>query len=142
VDDRLDASDPDFPMAEGVRNDAVPENHSGTNFDAYRSLFTFGGDGNRSWTARPISIFLPADLANLWPNIRWGDGNREKRSNTHSTTHEYFRDWNLNEARKEVDLLDANERITTQELNAIRDPSISDVVTLATQHAHLGLTLQ
>ncbi len=39
-------------------------------------------------------------------------------------------------------LLDANERITTQELNAIRDPSISDVVTLATQHAHLGLTLQ
>jgi CRISPR/Cas system-associated endonuclease/helicase Cas3 len=63
-------------------------------------------------------------------------------SNTHSTTQQYFRAWNLNEFRKEVDLLDANERITTKELNAIRDPSISDVVTLATQHAHVGLTLQ
>jgi CRISPR-associated endonuclease Cas3-HD len=63
-------------------------------------------------------------------------------SNTHATTTQYFRAWNLNEFRKEVDLLDANERITTQELNAIRAPSISDVVTLATQHAHVGLTLQ
>src|SRR5260370_33583347 len=78
VDDRRDASDPDFRLAEGVRNDAVPESRSGTNFDPYRSLFTFGGDGNRFWPARPISIFLPAELASLWANIRCSDGNREK----------------------------------------------------------------
>jgi hypothetical protein len=63
-------------------------------------------------------------------------------SNTQSTTRQYFQAWDINEVRKEVVLLDANERITIQELNAIRDPSISDVVTLAIQHAQLGLTLQ
>lgn len=63
-------------------------------------------------------------------------------SNTHSATQQYFRAWKLNELRKELDLLHTNERITTQELNAIRDPSISDIVTLTTQHAQLGLTLQ
>jgi CRISPR/Cas system-associated endonuclease/helicase Cas3 len=63
-------------------------------------------------------------------------------SNTQSTTRQYFQAWNINEVRKEVVLLEDNERITIQELNAIRDPSISDVVTLAIQHAQLGLTLQ
>jgi CRISPR-associated endonuclease Cas3-HD len=63
-------------------------------------------------------------------------------SNTQSTTQQYLRAWNVNTVRKEVELLAASELITTQELNAIRDPSISDVVTLAPQHAQLGLTLQ
>jgi CRISPR/Cas system-associated endonuclease/helicase Cas3 len=63
-------------------------------------------------------------------------------SNTQSTTQQYFRAWNVDTVRKEVELLATSELITTQELNSIRDPSISDVVTLATQHAQLGLTLQ
>jgi CRISPR-associated endonuclease Cas3-HD len=63
-------------------------------------------------------------------------------SNTQSTTSQYFKAWSLNEVRKEVDLLKANERIAFQELEAIRDPSISDIVTLETQHAQHGLTLQ
>jgi hypothetical protein len=63
-------------------------------------------------------------------------------SNTQSTTSQYFKAWSLNEVRKEVDLLNANERIAFQELEAIRDPSISDIVTLETQHAQHGLTLQ
>jgi CRISPR/Cas system-associated endonuclease/helicase Cas3 len=63
-------------------------------------------------------------------------------SNTQSTTRQYFKAWSLNEVRKEVDLLNANERIAFQELEAIRDPSISDIVTLETQHAQHGLTLQ
>jgi hypothetical protein len=63
-------------------------------------------------------------------------------SNTHSTTQQYFLAWNVDTVRNEAELLAASELIATQELNAIRDPSISDIVSLATQHAQLGLTLE
>jgi hypothetical protein len=63
-------------------------------------------------------------------------------SNTQYTTGKYFDTWPIEEVRKEIDLLKANTQIATSELDAIRDPSISDIVELDLQLTHLGLTLQ
>jgi hypothetical protein len=54
----------------------------------------------------------------------------------------HFSSWQYGEIRKEIELIEANARIETQELESITDPTISDIVTLDLQHAHLGLTLQ
>jgi hypothetical protein len=63
-------------------------------------------------------------------------------SNTQYTTRKYFDTWPIEEVRKEIELLEANSHIATTELDAIRDPSISDIVELDLQLTHLGLTLQ
>jgi CRISPR-associated endonuclease Cas3-HD len=62
--------------------------------------------------------------------------------NTQSKIKQYFDRWTIGEIRQEIELLQTNSEITAQELDAIRDPSISDIVTLDFQHSHLGLTLQ
>jgi hypothetical protein len=54
----------------------------------------------------------------------------------------YFSSWQYHEIKKEIELIEANAQIATEELQSIKDPSISDIVTLDLQHAHVGLTLQ
>jgi CRISPR/Cas system-associated endonuclease/helicase Cas3 len=63
-------------------------------------------------------------------------------TNTQYTATEYFSCWQYQEIKKEFELIEANTRIAIQELQAIEDPTISDIVTLDLQHAHVGLTLQ
>jgi CRISPR-associated endonuclease/helicase Cas3 len=123
-----------------VAREARPDGRSRTLY--VFNLKTIGNDGGQvvERTTKEILDSIALDSVKLTEQAK--QKVKLLLCNTQSRTRQYFNAWEINEVRKEVALLDENESITIQELKAIRDPLISDIVTLTIQGAQIGLTLQ